>query len=176
MRAWIDWNGDGLLGAAEQVMDLAGIGPWTQPVNVPPDAVQEPVRLRIRLQYGLDGNAGPCDGSGYSSGETEDYTVNITEGINTGIGGTTAAMAAGLALLPNPATGSVTLLTGGLAPGAVRVTFINAAGQRVQAMDRLVRTPTDRLTLDVAALPAGLYACEMRHAAQGVRLARMVKE
>ena len=176
MRAWIDWNGDGILGAAEQVMDLAGIGPWTQPVSVPPDAVQEPVRLRIRLQYGLDGNAGPCDGSGYSSGETEDYTVNITEGINTGIGGTTAATAAGLALLPNPATGSVTLLTGGLAPGAVRVTFINAAGQRVQAMDRLVRTPTDRLTLDVAALPAGLYACEMRHAAQGVRLARMVKE
>ncbi|MBK8966857.1 MAG: T9SS type A sorting domain-containing protein [Lewinellaceae bacterium] len=75
LGAWIDWNNDGILSSTEQVANFSGVGPWSQNVTVPPDAHLGDVRLRIRLQYGPNYTPDPCDGSGWSSGETEDYIV-----------------------------------------------------------------------------------------------------
>lgn len=81
LGVWIDWNNDGILSTAERVINLSGNGPWSQPVLVPLDAVTGPLRLRIRLQYGEDYVPHPCDGSGYTSGETEDYTVAVASAL-----------------------------------------------------------------------------------------------
>lgn len=173
LRAWIDWNTNGVLGADELVMDMAGIGPWAAPVTVPAGAVPGAARMRIRLQYGLESPVDPCFGSGYSSGESEDYTVNLLPG-NVGIGQPTADHL-GLTIFPNPARNSVSLLHAGRLHGPVQVAFINAAGQRVLAVQRLLTAPTERLTIDVFALPVGLYACVLR-TTEGIQMVRMVKE
>ena len=77
---WIDWDHNGILTEQEKIADFAGTGPWSTMVDVPLDAALEQVRLRIRLQYGQDYTPHPCNGSAYSSGETEDYTVQILPG------------------------------------------------------------------------------------------------
>ncbi len=75
---WIDWNNDGLLDVSERVANFSGNGPWSQSILVPVDAYMGAVRMRIRLQYGSSYSPHPCNPSGFTSGETEDYTVIIS--------------------------------------------------------------------------------------------------
>lgn len=171
LRAWIDWNGDGILAMDELVMDRSGEGPWTEQVAVPIDAANGPLRMRIRLQYGLDEPVDPCRSSAYSSGESEDYTV-MAMGTNVGI-----APVAGtnLSIHPNPAKDAVTVRVSNLAAGPVRADFLNAAGQRVLSMQQMTNGPDTSFTVDIARLPAGLYTCVLHHA-KGVQTARLAKE
>jgi GEVED domain/Secretion system C-terminal sorting domain len=74
---WIDFNRDGILSSTEKVGNFAGVGPWTVAVAVPATATLGNTRLRVRLQYSPSTTSVSCDGSGWSGGETEDYTVNI---------------------------------------------------------------------------------------------------
>ena len=85
VRAWIDWNNDGVfdtdteeydLGQANNVEDGA---PDLSPVDiaVPADASGE-YRLRVRGSFGEDTEVVPCDPQNWS--ETEDYTINVDEG------------------------------------------------------------------------------------------------
>jgi|APTNR8051073442_1049403.scaffolds.fasta_scaffold01399_6 hypothetical protein len=175
MRGWIDWNSDGILSSTEMVMDLVGQGPWTIPVTTPVDAELGAVRMRIRMQYGLDNSADPCAGSGYSSGESEDYTVIILEDISAGINATPQVHPM-ISVQPNPAHGLVTVRIKDFEPGTVRVAIINAAGQRISTMTSVVTGSSDRISLDVASLPPGLYACELRHPEQGVFVTGLIKE
>ena len=77
LGAWIDWDNNGILDGSERMVNLSGAGPWSRAITVPTDAALGPTRLRIRLQYGPSYVPDPCDGSSYSSGESEDYTVTI---------------------------------------------------------------------------------------------------
>lgn len=75
---WIDWDNNGLLSIAERVANFTGVGPWSQSITVPSNTYLGEVRLRIRLQYGPAYSPDPCNHSGYTSGETEDYTVLVS--------------------------------------------------------------------------------------------------
>ena len=78
-----------------------------------------------------------------------------------------------MSIRPNPALNTITLSSIGLVPGPVQIAFINPAGQRLQVV-QIMFTGAD-LHMDVSTLPAGLYACELRHA-HGLRMAMMLKE
>jgi len=84
-KAWVDWNNDGVfdtdteeydLGQANDVDDGA---PDLSPADIaiPADANGE-YRLRVRGSFGEDTVVVPCDPQNWS--ETEDYTINVTEG------------------------------------------------------------------------------------------------
>ncbi|MEM9887026.1 MAG: 3-coathanger stack domain-containing protein [Bacteroidota bacterium] len=81
LGVWIDWNKDLVFQANERVAALTGQGPWSMDVLVPNDAFVGPVRMRIRQQYGPNYDPNPCDAA-YSSGETEDYTLNVLSNAN----------------------------------------------------------------------------------------------
>lgn len=170
LRAWIDWNADGTLAPEELVMDLSGEGPWATMVTVPPGAVEGPLRLRIRLQYGLDSQPDPCAGSGYSSGETEDYTVEVVPAVNVGIA---AHDVRSFSISPNPVADRLTIAGPGLVRGVVLCRLLNALGQEVKVQQ--VHGQAD-MAVDVAGLPAGLYTCELRNVNGERQLARFVKE
>ena len=79
--AWIDYNQDGVFSATEKLSEITGMaGGATGTVNftVPVDATPGTTRMRIREAYNIIG-IDPC--LEYIYGETEDYNVNIVEGV-----------------------------------------------------------------------------------------------
>lgn len=171
MRAWIDWNGDGILSAAELVMDRTGNSPWDEYVTVPTDAVLGPARMRIRLQYGFGGPVDPCLGSGYSSGESEDYTVMVA-GTHVAVGEPVGDAIGALILYPNPASGSVVIELPASVQGPASVLFRDVTGRNLLTM--LAAARAGRIEVDTSRLPGGAYTCEVHHAG-GVLMARMLK-
>lgn len=71
------------------------------------------------------------------------------------VGTNEAANALRFRLAPNPATETVQLTFGEATPSDTRVSVFNAAGQLVQ--NRLLAAGQTAMTLDVAALPEGIY-------------------
>ncbi|MEB2342356.1 MAG: GEVED domain-containing protein [Flavobacteriia bacterium] len=171
LRAWIDWDGNGAFAPDEVVLDQSGHGPWATQVTVPADAASGPVRLRIRLQYGLDQPADPCSGSGYSSGESEDYTVVVT-GVQTAVDGQVYAPEGNLAAYPNPTFGQATLEVPPNVQGSCMLYIRDLAGRCVRSVRSTPRS--GRIHVDMAQLPAGSYTCELHHAG-GLLVARLLK-
>ena len=77
MGIWIDWNKNIVFDTNEEIAIFSGNGPHTTSFTVPANAFNGPTRLRVHYQYGPNYQPNACGGSGYSGGETEDYTVNI---------------------------------------------------------------------------------------------------
>lgn len=174
--AYIDWDNDGILTSSEQVADLTGNGPWSATVNVPSDAALAPVRLRVRLLYGAGSTSDPCGGTGYSSGETEDYTVNILDGLPTSIADVNAqgGLEAGFTAFPNPAHGIVTLKLNNVSAGMVTVNIINMVGQQVFTRNEQVLEDNGQMALDLSGIARGMYTCELHHPTHGVMVGRLV--
>lgn len=173
VRVWIDWNDDGYLDNDERVADLRGVSPWTAPITVPQHAtLDEALRMRVRLLYGSGANTGACNGSGYNGGETEDYTVHVTEG-STGIAmqGTRNRSS----LFPNPAGRTATLVGLPTHAGRVEIELFDAAGRSMPGSHQVVPASAETMVLDLAGLPAGVHVCVLRMADGGSERIRFVK-
>jgi hypothetical protein len=72
-RIWIDFNKDGVFGGLELVFAGAGSSSMTGSVNVPVSATSGLTRMRVQMKF--DTAPSPCEY--YTSGEVEDYTVQI---------------------------------------------------------------------------------------------------
>ncbi|MBP7075848.1 MAG: T9SS type A sorting domain-containing protein [Bacteroidales bacterium] len=89
---WVDWNKDSdFEDAGENVYASNGVSftsPHSGSFTVPTSATPGATRLRVRLNDAGNGsNSDPCGDSGY--GEVEDYTINVSQQLNTSIIGTT---------------------------------------------------------------------------------------
>jgi len=133
--------------------------------------------MRIRLQYGLADAPGPCNGSGYSSGETEDYTVNITAPLPTSINSSLAAGGVhwSFSLFPNPTRDVTTLELVHVPAGMVTIVLRNTVGQQVFVQQHMTHDGDDTVTLDVSSLPAGIYICELHHGNHGILTDKLVR-
>ncbi len=172
LDVWVDWNGNGLFSEQENVVALTGNGPWSADITVPEDAVTESVRMRLRLLYGLEQETGPCDESWYSSGETEDYTLNISESLATGTNVLTSKF---LTVMPNPTSGMVIVKPNEMLTGKVEVRLLNTLGQQVMHSS-YIAGPDSPLGLDLSDLPSGVYLCRLTPQTGGTRSVRILKE
>lgn len=81
---WIDYNRNNVFEASEMVLNgYAGTNPATyvNTVTLPASAINGPTRMRVRCQYAANPSVlGPCANTTY--GETEDYAVTISGGVN----------------------------------------------------------------------------------------------
>ena len=77
LSIWIDWDSDGIFRSSEKEYEFQGRDPYNFSLDVPDQAVEDTVRMRVRLQYGPGAVPEPCDHLGWSGGETEDYHVVI---------------------------------------------------------------------------------------------------
>ena len=80
--AWIDWNNDGDFADAGETHDLGAVSATSQvlslAINVPVTSIADSTRMRISIKEGTD----PTDCGVYGAaiyGETEDYTLHITD-------------------------------------------------------------------------------------------------
>jgi hypothetical protein len=80
IAVWIDYNNDFTFSTAERVGYVIVAAGWSNQFafTVPASAITGSVRMRVRISYSVDGAIDPCAVATY--GETEDYTVNITQG------------------------------------------------------------------------------------------------
>ncbi len=80
VRAWIDYNANGLFEDSEEIAftngDGMGEGTYSEDFIVPDETAAGDYRMRVRLVYTGD-NIDPCGSETY--GETEDYTVSIIQ-------------------------------------------------------------------------------------------------
>ena len=77
---WVDYNHNGIYEASEyQALGSGPGGTFTTPLNVPASALLGTTRMRVRVKYGTAIVAGTDNCSAYTYGETEDYTVNISD-------------------------------------------------------------------------------------------------
>jgi len=84
LGVWVDWNQDYLLQANEQVAyitakDVDSAADWFFNVTIPANAILGTTRMRARFLYGsYSDGLSSYDGTGWSGGETEDYTFEVT--------------------------------------------------------------------------------------------------
>ncbi len=72
-RVWIDFNGDRAFDDTEKVLEGRAQSPFIGTVNIPSTAISGNTRMRVSLKWG--GLPTPCEN--FTSGEVEDYQVNI---------------------------------------------------------------------------------------------------
>lgn len=81
--AWFDWNQNGVFTDAGEyhlvASSTSSAGPHTINIPVPANAQNGPTRMRVMVDYN-NSTPDPCRSSTY--GEAEDYTVNVTGGID----------------------------------------------------------------------------------------------
>jgi hypothetical protein len=77
-KVWIDWNQNGLFTDVGEEYTGTGTNLITFSINVPVNAINGSTRMRVRLTF--TGVMAPCGISPY--GETEDYTVNVSGGVD----------------------------------------------------------------------------------------------
>jgi len=75
--AWIDWNGDGIFSAAENVLLSAPAASASQLITIPSDAVTGNVLMRVLSVWGETPSIDPYYSTGYTWGEIEEYTIGI---------------------------------------------------------------------------------------------------
>lgn len=106
---FIDWNQDGQFTDHEVMVIPESLSNSTgqdgkevaMEISVPSDAVLGNTRMRIKKFYGQEPHLSPCDATvqgWFSGGQTEDYTVNISQGHL----GTSELKASQIHLYPNP--------------------------------------------------------------------------
>lgn len=150
VAAWIDYNNDQQFQSNEKLGEFQTTGSLqSQGINftVPASAASGSTRLRVRSVYVNTGEPNPVDPCySYDWGQTEDYTVVIDGSVNV-----TAIDAADLALFPNPARGTATLVLPTSTPAQVYV--LDAQGRTV----RTHLTNAQRTDLDLEGLAPGHY-------------------
>ncbi|WP_205619289.1 GEVED domain-containing protein [Hymenobacter aerophilus] len=159
-RIYIDYNQDGdFTDVGETVVSgsSSSSGTLSATFTVPSSAKTGKTRMRVTMSD----NAATTSCGNFSYGETEDYTLNITEGAGLAAGAEVyvAAQSASLGnsqsaraltLYPNPATNVLRVELAGKAP-VVAVTVTDLRGARVSQ----VRFENGQL--DVANLASGMY-------------------
>jgi hypothetical protein len=72
-RVWIDFNGDRIFSDSEKVLEGTAQNPFNGTVTIPYGSISGNTRMRVSLKWG--GLPTACEG--FTTGEVEDYTVNI---------------------------------------------------------------------------------------------------
>ena len=102
------------------------------------------------------------------------FYLNFVAGRPTAV--TSGSLAARLALYPNPTTAKTTVELTGLANQApAQLTLLNLLGQTVLKTTAPVRNGIVSATLDLSALPTGLYTVRIA-TQEGSAVRRVVKE
>lgn len=174
-RVWIDFNRDGDFDdSGEQVLSTSlSNNPVHATIYMPASATPGPTRMRIAMRWG--GWPGPCEV--YDQGETEDYTLFISDSageaesgfrsenrnaqqdyakINPGAESISQA-GDGFLLYPNPASGHAALLffSPVTLPASIEIARIDGLPLRKYRID--AHAGETRFDVNIEGLPEGMY-------------------
>lgn len=169
-KVWIDYNGDGTFSDQQEVAYDAGAGSpnaVTGNVVVPSGTVPGPKRMRVAMAYVsiFTGNDPPANCGSIGDGEVEDYCVLVQTNVSVNDWNNST----GFFLFPNPAN-DLLQVQWESAQGNSAIRLFNAQGALV-----MTTTLTGK-TLDVSALPSGVYLLRAEDAKGNTAVKQFVKE
>ncbi len=173
-RVWIDFNRDGDFEDADELVFAPALSSTVVTGNftVPNTIISGATLMRISMKW----NASPEACEAFSWGEVEDYTVMLTNTLQSGevqsrgsystlwtIGApgfytyTERIQQEVLQLFPNPTSGTINLLLNAPQAGNGTILVVNHLGRKIQAYDWKLQQGNNSMQLDVSQLPNGVY-------------------
>lgn len=152
---WIDYNQNGLFtDVGEKVATGNSTGLVSRSFTIPRTALNGPTRMRVQMQYAA-ATTSSCQV--YTSGEVEDYTVNITGNAAFSLAGESVYVVPADLLSPNPADDHVRWNFVAEQDGAVQIRILSLTGAVVFEKQAPVFTGSNEIQLDIRELNNGLY-------------------
>lgn len=171
-KVWIDYNQDGTF-ADPAELAYSSNGTVTAAtggnVTIPASATLGTTRMRVSMKYVSSFDSGqptPClNGTSFAYGEVEDYCVTIDAATSV-----VENAKGNLTVFPNPANDRITIEMGGLDIYGAKIEMVNAVGQVMNT------TPAgaNRVFMDLADLPSGIYFVRIVKGDQVVKATRLV--
>lgn len=157
IAVWIDYNNDFTFSSSERIAYVlvtsttGNLFPFS--FTVPTSAVTGSVRMRVRISYSGTGASGgapidPCAIATY--GETEDYTVNIS---NSNVGVIENALS-DIRIFPNPSDDIMTVDLTNVTEKVNTISLVDVTGKIIQIIDV---EENGLIKLNVSSLNSGLY-------------------
>ena len=182
VMAWADFNRDGAFATTELLTSGLTVGGggrnpavYTATVGLPATLPAGPIRLRVLTLTDNQLLPGPCTSNIFNA-EVEDYAL-LAPVLSAGQAPARAALP-GLRLYPTPTpAGQLLRLALADAPAAGRyaLSVENMLGARLLSASRRLG-PTAEATLDISALPPGVYVLRLRDEQGREALRRIVRE
>jgi len=150
VRVWIDMNDNYVFEDDEVILTntyLASVGIHTVPITIPSDATLGSHIMRVKVNWSSEVPADACEETSY--GETEDYTVVITEAL-----GIDDVELADLRIYPNPVDGNYVTIKSPIG-GDKQIELFDINGRRV------LSTIITGDTLDISSINTGFYIVEV---------------
>lgn len=160
---WIDFNHNLYFDEGEQVLNsnengggfvIGGdINTLSDYIDIPTTTALGETRMRIVLQYAEE----PNECGIFPFGETEEYTVNITQTGSTNQKTDIEQSILSVQMQPNPAQSVVTISYTQTSEQPLFIALYDITGKEVLQQQLLENTNSGSLTLDISQLPKGIY-------------------
>lgn len=172
---WIDFNQNGIFDITERVFQKSGnVNTFQDSIEIPENALPGNTRLRVGMQFLNAG--GPCNFP--SSGEVEDYCVEIKPRTTSAVQQALFQQSAALDVYPNPFSDQLRIMLRLREPQEqLQLWVFNAIGQEVRMRSfQALPVGEHSLEVDLQQLPAGIYwlQCQLANGVSTTR--RIVKK
>jgi hypothetical protein len=156
IAVWIDYNNDFTFSTAERVGYVLVAAGWSNQFTftVPTSAITGSVRMRVRISYSVDGAIDPCAVATY--GETEDYTVNITQGGSAGIEDFNLE---NVVVYPNPTSNELYVDLGGVEYLINEIQLVDLTGRIIST--NAVNKDVKLYNISTSSLSNGIYSVKI---------------
>ena len=160
---WIDFNHNMYFDDNEQVLNsnesggglvIGGdINTLSDYIDIPTTTALGETRMRIVLQYGEE----PNECGIFPFGETEEYTVNITQTGNSEQKTSIELPQLAVKMLPNPAQSVVNITYTQTNEQPLHISIYDLTGKEVLQQHLTENTNNGSLNIDISQLPKGIY-------------------
>jgi len=151
---WIDYNQNGNFGDAGESIFVSGSS-FTGSIAIPANATIGQTRMRIMCSNDLIGASDYCNNS-LAKGESQDYTITISNSITTGI--PNGSLQNGLSIFPNPNSGQTTIKYNLTTNSLVVIELYNLLGSKEKSiLNSNQQAGTFQTTIDMGDLNNGIY-------------------
>lgn len=160
IKIFIDYNQNGSFADTLEMVYVSDTAKGPQTITgtfvVPSVATNGNTRMRIvSLETTTASSISSCGSTGY--GETEDYTVNITGGVNPNVGIEENAVFNNVSIYPNPSTGLFNIVATNVKAETITVQVLDLQGKVVySASDKAVSSSYNK-SINLEGLAKGLY-------------------
>ncbi|HEY1038876.1 MAG TPA: ELWxxDGT repeat protein [Bacteroidia bacterium] len=166
---WIDYNHDfDFADANEKLGEFVSSAPSTTQgitFTVPAAATTGSTRMRVRGVWVTASGVDPC--LSYDYGETEDYSVNITNAVSLA----DISSGSNIQLFPNPTNGEITLEVNDTQNSSIHYSIMNAIGQEIGKKEMTAQSEK----IDLSNYPAGIYFIHIT-IGQGTVIKKIMKQ
>ncbi len=176
-RIWVDLNQDGEFDDQFELLldsEYADNETFTGDIFIPLAAVNGSTRMRVTMKYvnPSDDPDLPDSCMEYAYGETEDYCVTITGGLDVGINDQTTKQ---IQVAPNPFDQWVNVQFTAQDNEQAQIVLTDVQGRSIQMQNADLNAGANNITINTENVAAGIYFLQVRTAAGTLHTQKLIK-